>query len=251
MTQANATTDETVLTDVDLTGEFGTTPVATEVEPAAHQVEPEAPETPTEVPATEPEVAPVAPAIATVVPAEPAPAAVVAPAVNPIQSELTRVTALINADEFDPFSKDGKQIMMQRQDLAADLRVHQINEQQAFWKREAKSANTTVDALQTVWDDAKDEATKTLGYFDPNAATYIYNKQVAAMKVKKPDAPVVAQSQVVPPTPVGKPRIPVTSRPGAVTPPVANMSHRPAPPVRDPLEELGKSVNKDDFVGFL
>lgn len=218
-------------------------PTATIPEPA---VEPEPPVEPAEEPpvdtvgggtSPEPEPVKVAPPAAAgadvyarVVPDRP----------DHVATELTAITAKIKADDFDPYSKDGKEALLRHSELQAEVKTNQamgkINAQSQYWTdhdADKKNKNYKSTDAKADWQRIQREVAQDPQYEDHErigAAKAIYFAQL-----RQRQAPAKSGGGVAP--------TPITSQGGRVVPPSAR-AVPPQPKSLSDEDELVQSVGK-------
>lgn len=155
------------------------------------------------------------------------------PEPNPIVKELSEVNARIESDDFDPYSKEGRQDLAKLARLEADLQFHRYQEAQEVFSQAADRSGKTISEVRQTWQDCYKKAAGKWG--DGEVARAVATEAFEAATATK------AKSEPTPtPTPKAAPtqvrRAPATAIPRGVTP------SRPPPPKQ--LDEQEEFVSR-------
>lgn len=151
---------------------------------------------------------------------------------DPHIAQLKAIEAKIQAEDFDPYSKDGKQAYLDHANLAAQVQANYVASAAASWEIAEDEHGIPARQLQKMWRDARDEVRQELGRDSEDAATILWKQKVAAAKNKIPAKVVSGNKPTVAPTPI-------TASGGRTVPPAA----RAVPP--QPKEDMS---DEDELV---
>lgn len=156
-------------------------------------------ETPPETPeAAAPSPEPAAPA-PTPEPLKPAAEATKAPQ-GKAQARLAELEQQFDADDFDPYSREGKAVVKEIAKLSGVVASEYANEQ-ATWQAEAEEYELPVKTLKSEWKAAKDSLPAHLQ--TQEGIEVAYRARLAAKK--EPPTPAPAKPKAAKPTPVISP----------------------------------------------
>lgn len=187
--------------------------------------------------------------------ATPEPAVAVAPASPAVPADrpktvselrLIELETKIDAEDFDPYSKDGKAIIKEHAKVAAKVEFEPLQAQlhdSTVWQNLSDDHDIPVKDLKVMWaETVKSMPEKHKG--NQGAMDYAFEQRIAAAKAEK------AEPEAKPDKPTTKAKVPIQTRPGAVSPVVA-IPHRPPAPGSDPAEDFAKSVSREELATFI
>lgn len=153
--------------------------------------------------------------------------------VSPLEKRLADLESKIDADDFDPYSKEGKQIIKEHARVAGQVAAMPANENAVFADYADRYDLTTKEARAAWKETIKSLPDKYKN--DQGAANYAYEQKLAALQAEKAEksaaATTVTTPAPLPPKPKAK-GTPVIAA-GQVLPRGVG-SVPPQPPTEDP-----------------
>jgi hypothetical protein len=187
-----------------------------------------------------------------VAPAEKPGEAAAAPEHQPTKSEarLAELDTLIDADDFDAYSREGKRILKERGDVAAEVRVEPLRQQihnATIWTNLSETHELPVKELRAAWDDVK----KKYPGKSQEVLDFAFEQRIETMKSEKTEKPkpVPTAAAAPAPTPQPKPRATIAPKPGAVAPNQPS-AHRPPVPAADAGAGFDRTVSREELASF-
>lgn len=156
-----------------------------------------------------------------------------APAEDPSIKALAVVTAKIEADDFDPYSPDGRKALLEHSTLSARVEANRVADAVNSWEIAEEEHDIPAKDLRKMWRDSQTEVIQELGEANLGAATLLWKQKVAAAKAVKPAETHKPKGKAVAPTPI-------TAKGGRTVPPAT----RATPP--QPKDNLS---DEDELVG--
>jgi hypothetical protein len=172
---------------------------------------------------------------------------------SPNELRLAELDTLIDADDFDAYSREGKRILKERGDVAAEVRVEPLRQQihnATIWTNLSETHELPVKELRAAWDDVK----KKYPGKSQDVLDFAFEQRIEAMKSEKSEksekpkpAPTAAAAPA--PTPQPKPRATIAPKPGAVAPNQPS-AHRPPVPAADAGAGFDRTVSREELASF-